>query len=349
MKFNVVGFSVLVGLLSVFTGCMTYPGPGFVAPADTMEDEVNKPFVAQAQADYEARLKFRRKVVIVPSEKANIFLSQNLFRDASVPKKRELLTACESVLRETVAGLRDFEVISSEAGGIPAAVTGDAVAASGIYRISFEIADLQVREGMSPKDNILLDAVLDVAGRNPPRQREFRYYVMVKVDVTLTSPDGKQVFKYSSIGCSNSIALNRPSNNSWLLNQNTLANDAVSDAVHTVLSSYSRDFGPPMYVKALIGGGAFAQISAGTEYGILPGQRVEFYRNRQRALPSLPNEPPKFEFVRDVVGYGVVGDRGCPIEANSAWVFVDGNDEPAKEGRPDAQAVRLWTSARIVD
>ncbi len=333
MNVNVQSLILGACLSLAGTGCMMYPGPGFVAPGDTMEDEANKAYVAQAQADYEARLQFRRKLVIVPSEKVNVFLSNHVFSDMHVSKKRELLTICESQLREAVGGLRDFEIVGSEA-----ILSGDS-SQSGIYRLSFDISDVQVRE---------YNGMLGLSAQN--KNNQHRYYVAVKVDATLTDPAGKQVFKYSAVGSSNpSEPVNFSANNSWVLNHHTLVNDATSVAASSVLNSYARDFGPPMYVKELLGGGAFAQISAGSAYGIQPGQKVEFYRNRLRTLPSLPGEPPKTELARDLVGYGVVGARNCPIESDSAWVFVKKNDVPAREGRPDEQAVRLWTSARIVD
>ncbi len=339
MTFNIQSLLVAVGLLFAVSGCLTYPGTGFTPPADSLEDEANKSFVAQAQADYEARLKFRRKVEIVPSDRVNVFLSNHAFNDVHVAKKRELLTACESVLREKVGSLRDFEVISSEAkNGIPVAATSGEGGSSEIYRLSFEIADIQVRE----KEPL-------IRGSSHQKSNEHSYYVTVKVDVTLTAPSGKQVFKYGSVGSSDLQTFMYTRGNSWLFNQTSMVNDATINAVSAVLNSYARDFAPPMYVKELTSGGAFARISAGSAYGILPGQRIEFYRNRLRELPTLQGEVPKTELVKELVGYGVVGVRNCPIEADTAWVFVNGNDKPAKEGRPDLQAVRLWTSARIVD
>ncbi len=41
-------------------------------------------------------------------------------------------------------------------------------------------------------------------------------------------------------------------------------------------------FGPPIYVTDTCQGGAFARLSVGAEYGIRPGQKIEFYQNKIR-------------------------------------------------------------------
>ena len=109
------------------------------------------------------------------------------------------------------------------------------------------------------------------------------------------------------------------------------------------MRSYALQFGPPMYVKQSIGGGLFVQISAGSEYGIQKGQKIEFYRHAVRTLPALPGEQPRTEAFRTPVAYGTVGAWDAPVERNFAWVYVPGNE------KPETHRVFTWTSARVVE
>ena len=111
---------------------------------------------------------------------------------------------------------------------------------------------------------------------------------------------------------------------------------AVSAAVNNAMEDYVVKFGPPIYVTDTCQNGRFARLSVGSKFGVLGGQRVEFYRNKVRA--GLAGQE---ESSRQVVGTGVVGGSQAPVENDGAWVLVNDYDESRR-------TVFRWTSARIL-
>ena len=166
-------------------------------------------------------------------------------------------------------------------------------------------------------------------------QRIHWYFVDVTIELNLVSPDGKSIFTFAE----NVLYPKKFPNTKPDI---TLMKDAAAYAVQQAMNSYVIKFGPPLYVDETRGNGLFVRLSAGTEYGIQPGQRVRFYRNVIKKFPTLPGEPEKTEVSKQFIREGIVGSCGAPVEKDHAWVYVKDNDQPGM------RSVFTWTSAEII-
>ncbi len=333
--------SIFATALAVAFGtsaCCSFNKCTTMMPQDGLEDQANMPYVAQAQKEYEQRLNFRRPVIIKPSGKAQQFLTNRISANISIDLKRELLMIFEQDLKEQVSNLRDFEVITENAGvhdiGETTETMVDEVQNNNVaYLMEFEITSISY--GIDNTSDIITGLTIGfVDNKTVSKTLENRrvWIANAQVTVTLTSPDGKRIFSYSGSGSDREL--------SERISASILKN-AVQDATKKILNSYNQKFGPPMYVKQTIGGRHFVQISAGSEYGIKEGMKIEFFRNQPRTLPELPGKTPKIENQRIRVATGTAGYCGAPIEKDSAWVHVDDCDE-------EQRATLLWTSARVI-
>ena len=322
------------------TGCVSFTDQ-VPTPADDLTDEGNMAFVAQAKKTYEERCKFKRAVELKPAEAAEVFLSNQSTRNLPVSFKRDLLLLLESTLAEEIGKLRDFDLV-----GRADLVRNDAAAQVSIagdqprsYIMTYQIvkADFQdiSSELLGTADTI---AGFAGAGKNYNRRtaaaRQNRLWGgRAQIEVSLYGPDGRSIFTFNE--AHTSVSLPSQEMDPDLLKR------AVVEAAKLAMSRYSAKFGPPMYVCQSIGGGLFVQISAGSAYGIAPGQRIEFFRNIVRKKPTLPGEPEEQEVHQQIVGSGVVGSFGAPVDTDTAWVYVSGNNDPEK------RRVFVWTSARL--
>ena len=348
MKFrNFLSVTASAAMAALLGGCVSF-GDCVPMPADAAVDNENMAYVAQAQKAYEQRMQFSKPVMIKPSDKAQLFIAGNICPEYSPQFKRELLVLFENALMGEVGKLRDFRIVGSEArnmstpGATITNVGDEAEQQNKPYLLSFHILRvyfINVSQGLVQTADLISD--LSGGGRDYRRStRTLRenhlWAAYAQVEVSLTSPDGQRGFTFNKdVTTLDPFLAPRPDPNKL--------KDAVTYAAHTALTAYSRQFGPPMYVKQTIGGGRFVQISAGSEYGIREGQTVEFFRNGVRSVPTLPGEPPKTETYRIPVARGTVGSWGAPVERNFAWVYVPDNDEP------ESHRVFTWTSARIVE
>lgn len=188
----------------------------------------------------------------------------------------------------------------------------------------------------------IADIAMDVGGASRNSRRLVRrgnevhwYYAVVSLEVSLTAPDGKNIFNFAQkVTYDEKLPSSSPS-------ESTLK-QAVAFAVRAAMRQYAVKFGPPIYVDQTIGNGLFARLSAGSEYGIQPNQKVRFFRQVSRKVPTLPNEPEKFEISKQFIREGIVGIYGAPVERDHAWVYLSGNDDPLK------RSVFTWTSAEII-
>ena len=290
------------------------------------------PVVAQQLKLVEARKNFKRPVVVVMSEKGHRFIAprwQPWGRGAmqlAHELRKDLMASAQSSLESILSGMRDFQLVSRNSGAVSniGVTVSDVKSLPKEYTFTVGISNVEVKE-----------LVLTTGYSRHSGYRQVRFsYVHVTVDVSLISPEGKRVFYFEK-----SVAYNKRF--PGLRPDVTFVKEAVGYAVRKAMGQYVVDFGPPLYVDQTISGGLFVRLSAGTEYGIQPGQKVIFFQNKVQNLPTLPGEPPKTQMVQQQVATGVVGARKAPVERDHAWVYVPGNDDPLK------RSVFLWTSARI--
>ena len=313
--------SCAVFAAALLTGCISFHDYG-PTPADAMTDNENMPYVAQAQKAYEQRMQFSKPVEIKPSGKAQLFITGNISPEYPPQFKRELLVLFENALMGEVGKLRDFRIVGSEARNMSPGATITNVS-QGLLRTA--------------------DLISDISGGGRDYRRSTRtlrenhlWAAYAQVEVALTSPAGQRIFTFNEdVTTLDPFLAPYPDPNKL--------KDAVAYAAQKAMRSYALQFGPPMYVKQSIGGGLFVQISAGSEYGIQKGQKIEFYRHAVRTLPALPGEQPRTEAFRTPVAYGTVGAWDAPVERNFAWVYVPGNE------KPETHRVFTWTSARVVE
>lgn len=338
--------SCAVFAAALLTGCISFHDYGST-PADAMTDNENMPYVAQAQKAYEQRMQFSKPVEIKPSGKAQLFITGNISPEYPPQFKRELLVLFENALMGEVGKLRDFRIVGSEArnmspGATITNVDDEAEQQNRPYLLSFHILRVyftNVSQGLLRT----ADLISDISGGGRDYRRSTRtlrenhlWAAYAQVEVALTSPAGQRIFTFNEdVTTLDPFLAPYPDPNKL--------KDAVAYAAQKAMRSYALQFGPPMYVKQSIGGGLFVQISAGSEYGIQKGQKIEFYRHAVRTLPALPGEQPRTEAFRTPVAYGTVGAWDAPVERNFAWVYVPGNE------KPETHRVFTWTSARVVE
>ncbi|MBE6367467.1 MAG: hypothetical protein E7052_06090 [Lentisphaerae bacterium] len=344
-----------LALMGMLSGCVSFSDCAAM-PGDADTDKGNMPFVAQARKDYEARKQFKRKVVIKMSEKGYRFLTVDPRRRGSSRifltdgLRRDLMATADSTLTNIVSTMQDFELVNSESslrttpGATITRVPAAPQAPSGPYLLTFNINDVEMSDANDAIRGVtnIADIAMSASGASRNSRRAVQraneihwYYANVSLEVTLTAPNGKNVFNFAeTVVYPEMLPGNRPS-------ESTLK-QAVAHAVREAMKQYVIAFGPPLYVDQTVGDGLFARLSAGSEYGISKGQRVRFFRWVSRQVPTLPGEPEKYEASKQIIREGVVGYCGAPVDRDHAWVYVDGNNEPGKK------SVFTWTSAEIV-
>ena len=346
--------TMLSGML-LFSGCTSFYDCAHT-PADDQIDQANMPFVAQDIKNYELRKQFKRQVVIRMSEKGHRFLTEDTRRRGSsriyltANLRKELMATADSALVNVVNKLRDFELVNSESslrttsGATITRIPTAQQAPRGPYLLTFNINDVEmcdandtIRAGVE-----IADIVMDASGASRNSRRLVQrgkaihwYSAVVSLEVTLTDPNGKSVFNFAErVICPDRLPSNSPNE--------TALKKAVTHAVKEAMKQYATQFAPPLYVDQTVGNGLFVRLSAGSEYGIHPQQKVRFFRKYSRKLPTLPGEPEKYEVNKQLIREGKVGVYGAPVDKDHAWVYVSGNDNPVKK------SVFVWTSAEII-
>lgn len=315
----------LVALSVVLTGCVSYTGA--VLPGDDIVDEGNRPFAEKAYRDYAERQKFRRPVVIQEADGMGLFLSPSYVprtRDMqanalcqSLEVRRTMAQGAKAKLREIVTELRDLQLVGE--GERPmVSVAADTDVAPSVYRITYNIANLDLQ--------LKVNQFVTVNGQHPAE-----WTANASVEIRMIDPSGKSVFTFNAQGC-----VSQSDDGSMRPNA-TMLEEAARVGVVKAMSQYAVKFGPPLYVTDTCQNGEFARINCGTEYGVKPGMRVEFFRHRNRQ--GFDGNP---EVAEQRVGTGVVGCHNAPVEAKCAWVHVDGYDK-------EMRSVFQWTSVKLLD
>lgn len=317
---------------ATLTGCISYTGA--VTPGDELVDEANAPFAKNAAQTFAQRQNFRRPVIIQEAEGVNLFLSpqfvprsNNYRADAlcrNIEVRRTMLQSAKARLREMVSGLKDLQ-LTGDASAPMVAVSADDNAASQVYRITYNISnlDLQLRESSG------LGNFVRAASSND-NKIYYSWIANVTVEVRMIAPDGRNVFTFNSVG-----TLSQDDDGS--LNPNpTMLEQASINAITGAMKQYAYKFGPPIYVTETCQNGEFACLSIGADYGLREGMKIEFFRHREKK--GLDG---KVEMTEMRVGTGTVGQGKAPVEPAKAWVHVDDYDA-------DARTVFQWTSAKLI-
>lgn len=329
-KFEFLGICVAVASLS---GCLSYTG--ITGDADEQVDEGNKAFVAAAQKAYVARLKApARPVVITEAPAMALFLGPQsvvghpVCNDLNV--RKELAMMFKSQLRERVGTIKDFKLVDETVPALEVIGEGDGIAPEN-YRLYYNITGVELKENSagSLATGLIGSQLGGYAGRTVADQKFWDG--IAKVEVRLMKPNGTDcVFSFVGEGkYTKMVDQYTPVSKELLL-------EAVKIAAANAMEGYNAKFGPQMYVTDTCQDGRFARLSAGAQFGIVPNQKVEFYRNVVRE--SATGEE---EVSRRVVATGVVGALNAPVEDDGAWVLVDDYDEKSRK-------VFRWTSARIL-
>lgn len=333
MKLPSALLPILSGLL--LTGCVTFDGT--VMPGDAQVDEANRPFVVEAEKAYLERLKFRRTVVIRDGESiTHLVQNGHSFSnslDVRAPyllnDKNDRLTialAAENALRQFVGGLKDLSLIDKDDAN--ASLVTDESAAQH-YTITYNLTEFNLK-GEEFKDY-----------QRPNYMIAFRAIASVTANVKMVAPDGKVVFDFSATGYEPRLLRYNPPIY-VRSNHNDIPQDifraAAANAINAAMAQYATKFAPPLYVTATCQDGRFACLNSGSQHGLLPGTRIEFYRH---ASSQGPDGQPQLSLLP--VGTGTVGARNAPVGPEQAWVFVD-NVDPEKRPR----TVFQWTSARVL-
>ena len=332
MKLPSALLPILSGLL--LTGCVTYDGT--VMPGDAQVDEANRPFVVEAEKAYLERLKFRRTVVIADGEsiphlvKNGHSFSNSL--DVRAPyllndknDRLEIALAAETALRQFVGGLKDLVLIDKDANG--SLVTDESAAQH--YTITYNLTEFNLK-GEEFKDY-----------QRPNYLIAFKAIASVTANVKMVAPDGKVVFDFSATGYEPRLIRYNPPIYVRSYHDDIpqdIFRAAAANAINAAMAQYATKFAPPLYVTATCQDGRFARLNSGSQHGLLPGTRIEFYRH---ASSQGPDGQPQISLLP--VGTGTVGAREAPVAPEQAWVFVD-NVDPEKRPR----TVFQWTSARVL-
>ena len=323
---------LLLGLSAgiVLSGCVTFPGEG-LTPEDLKEDTDNKAFVAIQMKNQPGREGFFRPVKVQMSEKGNRFISGG-YRTSGAGQmwlspsfRRDLMATAHAALENEIGHLKDFKLISSDPAAMSVAPVISDASTDSPYIFTYNISNVEVKDATATARVFISNH----------RLRNVRwFYVDVTVNVALIRPDGKLVFNFEkSITFNKGFPTPRP--------DISVVKDAVRYAISQAMGNYASQFAPPMYVDQTMSNGLFVRLSAGTNYGIRPGQKVIFYKNYVQTLPSLPGQKPKKQVLQQQLATGTVGARKAPVDKDHAWVYVSGNDDPAD------RKVFLWTSAKI--
>lgn len=318
--------------VSMLTGCVSYTGQ--LLDTDEIVDQENQEFASKAQKAFDARMKAPpRPVVVTEAPEMGIFLnpSSSMFSGHplcnNINVRKEAALAFKAQLRQKVSSIKDFKLVE-EAQAMVA--VGDEVTSSQNYRMTYNITSLALRESTT---GFISSGPRTTALTRGPRDSYEKYWDGVAtVEVRLFKPDGTtQIFAFTGEGlCTKVETPTTP------LDKTILA-DAVKAAADNAMDGYVKKFGPPIYVKETCQGGQFVKLNIGSKFGVQPGQRVEFFRNKLRKGLDGTDEVS-----RVVVGNGIVGEKNAPVEPDGAWVFVENFDALTR-------SVFRWTSARIME
>lgn len=329
---NIKNLFAVACLTSLMVGCVSYNGS--ISPGDDLIDEGNQLFAKKAAQDYAARQKFQRPVVIQEAEGVSLFLSPNYVPRSNNPRanelcrnietRRALLQSAKAKLREIVMGLKDLK-LTGEADAPMVAVSTDNQSDPAVYRITYNIAnlDLQLRK---------LNGGMDLVRASSSKENKIYYewVANVSVEIRMLDPNGNSVFTFNAIGTTSQT-------DDGSLNPNmTMLEQSAVEGVDNAMKQYAYKFGPPIYVTDTCQNGEFARLSVGSDYGVAPGMRVEFFRHREKKALDGGTE-----MVQQRVGTGVVGKGNAPVEPSCAWVHVDGYDDKNR-------TVFQWTSAKLI-
>jgi len=329
---DIKSMMVVGGVVALLSGCVSYTGA--VTPGDERVDESNQAYAKAAADAFAARKNFSRPVVIQEAEGVGIFLSPNYVPRSNnaranelcrnIETRRTMLQSAKARLREIVMDLKDLTLVG-DAQEPMVAITTDDPTKSQVYRITYNISnlDLQLRESKGGLHMIR-------AASSTEAKVCYDWVANVTVEIRMIDPTGKSVFVFNAIG-----TLNQQDDGS--LNPNiTMLEEAATRAVDEAMKQYAHKFGPQIYVTNTCQDGEFVRLSVGSDYGIRPGMKVEFFRYRESK--GLNGD---VEMAEQRIGTGTVGKGGAPVEPGCAWVHVDGYDK-------DARNVFQWTSARLI-
>lgn len=315
----------------LLAGCVSYNGRSL--DADEVVDESNQAYASQAQKAYAARMKApARPVVIVEAPEMGIFLGPKSFgghplcNDPAV--RKEVALAFKGQLREKVGTIKDFKLVEETQAMV---AVGDAAVQAPNYRLTYNVTSLELKENaVGSLATALAGQALGGGAGSLVANQKF-WDSVAKVEVRLFKPDGTTpIFSFVGEGVYNKMVdAASPLDKTFLL-------EAVKIAANNAMDGYVQKFGPPIFVTDTCQGGQFARLSIGSKFGVQAGQRVEFYRNKVRKGTSGEDE-----VARKVVGSGIVGAKGAPVEEDGAWVLVEDFDEQNR-------SVFRWTSARII-
>lgn len=318
---------------AMLVGCVSYNGR--TVDADDMVDESNQIYAQQAQNAFVARMKApARPVVVTEAPEMGIFLDAARSPFGGHPLcnnlvvRKEVALAFKAQLRDKVSGIKDFKLVEEAQSMVS---VGDEVTPSQNYRLTYNVTSLELKENASGSLATGL-AGAALGGRVGGKVSDQKFWDGVaKVEIRLFKPDGTTpIFSFVGEGVYRKMVdASSPLDKTFLL-------EAVKIAANNAMKGYVEKFGPPIFVSDTCQGGQFAKLSVGSKFGIQPGQRVEFYRNKVRKGVSGEDEVS-----RKVVGNGIVGGKNAPVEEDGAWVLVEDFDASNR-------SVFRWTSARIM-
>lgn len=323
---NIKRMLLAAGSAALLAGCATQY-TGMTMDTDSLVDEENQTYAAQAQKAYEARMKAPpRPVVITEAPSMSFFLEpksaltgHRLCNDLGV--RKEVAVASKGYLRDKVSTIKDFK-LQDEAQAMVA--VGDELAPSSNYRMTYSITSLALRA------NALSRRAIDMVGSIVDGEAEGKggWDAVATVELRLFKPDGvTSIFSFTGKGVYNKMGEQVDV---------TYLTEAVKLAIDDAMDQYIMKYGPPTFVTETCQGGIFARLNMGALLGVQPGMKVEFYQNKARK--GLNGEDETF---RRTVARGTVAENGAPVEPDGAWVFID-------EFNPEHRAVFRWTSARIL-
>ena len=335
-------------MMFAFSGCVSYTG--ITGETDDMVDEANQSYVAAAQKAFEARMNApARPVVVMEAPGMSLFLGQTatashpLCNDLNV--RKEVAMMFKSQLRELVGSMKDFKLQEETAPMVSVVAEGEGKVPQN-YLLTYNITSLELRENAagSLTTAIVGSQVGGGAGQKVASQKFWDG--IAKVEVRLFKPNGKEcIFSFVGAGkYTKMVDQMSPVSKDLLI-------EAVRAAAADAMASYGIKFGPQMYVTDTCQDGRFVRLSVGSQFGVLPKQRVEFYRNTVRKTATGEEE-----IARQVVATGLVGVRKAPIEEDGAWVWIQNYGDPwgvlgifrSKEDIAAKRKAFRWTSARIL-
>ena len=325
-KMRKIALFFVCGFVSLFVGCISYTGA--IMPGDDAVDEGNRAFAQKAAQEYAQRQQFKREVTIQEAEGMRLFLSPEYVPRTNNPRvnelcrnieiRRAIAQSAKACLKEIVNNLQDLKLVGENAPAMVSVQADDNPATSQIYKIAYNIAnvDMQLRE----TSNVL-----------NKKETICTWVANASVEIKMIAPNGNAVFNFSAMGTASQSddGSRRPNA--------TMLEEAAVEGVKLAMKKYSLKFGPVLYVVETCQNGEFARINAGTNFGLKPGMKIEFFHCRMQE--GLDGQP---EAIETRVALGTIGVANAPINEDSAWVHIDGYDKNAP------RTVFRWTSARVV-